>query len=73
MRGVGSDGKYNLLVLTRDRTSDRAQKLLDLGNNSLLQGSFADEEIVRGGLTGFMRFFRKPSAGPTAISMSSGS
>ncbi|MBB4235794.1 NmrA family protein [Rhizobium sp. R635] len=50
VKGLVSDGQYNVLALTRDRTSDRAKELLDLGNVSVLQGSFADEDIVRRGL-----------------------
>jgi len=50
VRGLVGDGKYAVLALTRDGTSDRARQLKELENVSILEGSFADEDIVREGL-----------------------
>lgn len=50
VRGLVSDGKYHVLALTRDGASERSRQLLDLGNVSILQGSFADEDVIRQGL-----------------------
>lgn len=50
VRGLVADGKYEVLALTRDKTSERAQQLLALGNVTLLGGSFADEQVLRSGL-----------------------
>jgi len=43
------DKKYSVRVLTRDPTSARAKSLLALGNVELLQGTFADESVLRAG------------------------
>ena len=45
-----ADKKYAVRVLSRDPTSPRAKALLELGNVSFLEGSFADEAILREGL-----------------------
>ena len=45
-----ADKKYAVRVLSRDSTSPRARALLELGNVSFLEGSFADEAILREGL-----------------------
>ena len=45
-----ADKKYAVRVLSRDSTSPRAKALLELGNVSFLEGSFADEAILREGL-----------------------
>jgi len=45
-----ADKKYSVRVLSRDSTSPRAKALLELGNVSILEGSFADEAILREGL-----------------------
>ncbi|CAG8960261.1 hypothetical protein HYFRA_00012781 [Hymenoscyphus fraxineus] len=42
---------YQILVLTRDTTSPRAQSLLSLPTISLLQGSLADEAVLKKGFT----------------------
>jgi hypothetical protein len=47
-----ADKKYSVRVLTRDTSSPRAQALLALGNVSMLEGSFADEAILREGFRG---------------------
>jgi NmrA-like family len=49
VRALVADKKYSVLVLTRDSTSPRAKALLELGNVSLLEGSFADESVLREG------------------------
>jgi uncharacterized protein YbjT (DUF2867 family) len=49
VRALVADKKYSVRVLTRDSTSPRAQALLALGNVSMLEGSFADEDVLRGG------------------------
>lgn len=46
------DRKYSVRVLTRNAHSGRAQRLLALGNVSLVEGSFADEAVLRKGLRG---------------------
>ncbi|WP_427132274.1 NmrA family NAD(P)-binding protein [Pseudarthrobacter sp. S9] len=48
VQGLVADKKYKVRVLTRDATSPRAQALLALGNVSILEGSFADEEMCCG-------------------------
>src|SRR5262245_1888667 len=50
VRGLVSDGKYSVLALTRDTTSARAKSLLEMGDVTLLEGTFADEEIMREGM-----------------------
>jgi hypothetical protein len=52
VRGLVADGKYAVRVLTRDLNSARAQELLALGNVSFLEGTFADEAILREGFAG---------------------
>ena len=47
-----ADKKYAVRVLSRDSTSPRAKALLELGNVSFLEGSFADEAILREGFRG---------------------
>ncbi|KQW03450.1 NmrA family NAD(P)-binding protein [Streptomyces sp. Root369] len=49
VRALVADKKYSVRVLTRDSNSPRAQALLALGNVSLLEGSFADEDVLREG------------------------
>ncbi|MBN8752804.1 MULTISPECIES: NmrA family NAD(P)-binding protein [Variovorax] len=51
IRALVADGKYAVRVLTRDPESPRAKELLALGNVSLLEGSFADEAILREGFS----------------------
>ena len=50
VRGLVGDGKYSVLALSRDPSSPRARSLLDLGNVTILEGSFADESNLREGL-----------------------
>lgn len=52
IRALVADKKYAARVLTRDTTSRRAKALLELPNVSVLEGSFADEDILRTGLRG---------------------
>ncbi|WP_427132245.1 NmrA family NAD(P)-binding protein [Pseudarthrobacter sp. S9] len=52
VQGLVADKKYKVRVLTRDATSPRAQALLALGNVSILEGSFADEDVLREGFRG---------------------
>lgn len=47
-----ADKKYSVKALTRDPASRRAQALLALGNVSLLEGTFADEAVLREGFRG---------------------
>jgi len=49
VRGLVSDGKYSVLALSRDANSARAKSLVNLGNVSILEGSFADEANLREG------------------------
>src|SRR5438270_2851094 len=52
VRALVADGKYSVRVLSRDSTSPRARALLALGNVSILEGSFADEDALRQGFRG---------------------
>src|SRR6476646_320157 len=52
VRALVADKKYSVQVLTRDSTSPRAQALLALGTVSTLEGSFADEDVLREGFRG---------------------
>src|SRR5918993_5565095 len=49
VRALVADGKYSVRVLTRDSTSPRARALLGLGNVSIVEGSFADDDVLREG------------------------
>ncbi|MEX5637652.1 NmrA family NAD(P)-binding protein [Parafrankia sp. FMc2] len=49
VRALVADKKYSVRVLTRDSTSPRAQAILALGNVSFLEGSFANEDVLREG------------------------
>lgn len=49
VRGLVADGKYEVLALSRDASSTRAQALLALGNVAILEGTFADEAVLREG------------------------
>src|SRR5260370_41332962 len=48
-----ADKKYAVRVRSRDSTSPRAKALFELGNDSFLEGSFADEAILREGFRGY--------------------
>lgn len=50
VRGLVEDGRYEVLALTRDAESTRARELAALGNVSFLQGTFADEAMLREGM-----------------------
>jgi len=52
IQALVADKKYSCKVLTRDPSSKRAQELLALGNVELMEGSFADEDILRAGFAG---------------------
>ena len=52
IRALVSDKKYSVRFLSRDSVSRRAADLLALGNVSVLEGSFADEAILREGFRG---------------------
>jgi len=52
IQGLVSDRKYQVRVLTRDTTSKRAKDLLAFGNVELLEGTFADEAVLRKGYQG---------------------
>ena len=52
VRALVADKKYSVRVLSRDSTSRRAKALLALDNVSVLEGSFADEAILREGFRG---------------------
>ena len=49
VRALVADKKYSVRVLSRDPASRRAKELLELGNVSILEGTFADEEALREG------------------------
>src|ERR1700722_19386918 len=52
VRALVADKKYSVRFLSRDTTSRRAMDLLALDNVSILEGSFADEAILREGFRG---------------------
>lgn len=52
IRTLVADEKYSVRFLSRDSTSRRAKDLLALGNVSVLEGSFADEAVLREGFRG---------------------
>ncbi len=52
IRALVSDKKYSVRFLSRDPASRRATDLLALDNVSVLDGSFADEAILREGFRG---------------------
>ncbi|MFJ1672936.1 NmrA family NAD(P)-binding protein [Streptomyces bottropensis] len=52
VRALVADRRYSVRLLTRDATSARARELLALGNVSILEGSFADEDVLREGFRG---------------------
>jgi len=47
-----ADKKYSVKALSRDGSSRRAKALLALGNVSILEGTFADEAVLREGFRG---------------------
>src|SRR6201986_5397058 len=52
IRALVSDKKYSVRFLSRDPASRRAKDLLALDNVSVLEGSFADEAVLREGFRG---------------------
>jgi hypothetical protein len=52
VRDLVADGKYCVRVLTRDTNSSRAKGLVALGNVTLVEGSFADDDVLREGFRG---------------------
>jgi len=52
VRALVADKKYAVRVLTRDANSPRAQALLALGNVTIVEGTFANEEVLREGFRG---------------------
>ena len=52
IRELVADKKYSVRFLTRDPGSRRAKELLSLDQVSYLQGSFADESVLREGFRG---------------------
>ncbi|KAH8804902.1 hypothetical protein F5884DRAFT_430464 [Xylogone sp. PMI_703] len=52
VRGLVKDKKYSCRVLTRAVSNPRARLLESLGNVELIEGTFADEDILRAGLRG---------------------
>ncbi|SIK58937.1 hopanoid-associated sugar epimerase [Mycobacteroides abscessus subsp. abscessus] len=57
VKGLVGDGKYSVRALTRDITSRRAKDLTELGDVALIEGTFADEDVLRAGLRGCNRAF----------------
>jgi len=49
VRGLMSNGGYDVVALTRDGSAPRARALRDMGDVTLLEGSFADEGTLREG------------------------
>jgi hypothetical protein len=52
VKALVNDKKYQVRVLTRDTSSNRANELLALGNVELLQGTLTDESTLRNGFRG---------------------
>jgi hypothetical protein len=50
VRGLVEDGGYSVLALTRDVNSVRARSLLEMGDVTLLEGTFMDEATLREGM-----------------------
>ncbi len=57
LQSLVADKKYSCLVLSRDPASLRAQYLSSLGNISFLEGSFADESVLRRGFKACSKAF----------------
>src|ERR1700753_2971290 len=49
VRRLVGDAKYSVLALSRDAASARAKSLLDMGEVSIVEGTFADEAVLREG------------------------
>jgi hypothetical protein len=49
VRALAGDGRYSVLALSRDPRSARARSLIEMGDVSVLEGSFANEAILREG------------------------
>lgn len=52
IQGLVKDDGYRVRFLTRDTNSRRSRRLLAFGNTEALEGSFADEDILRKGFHG---------------------
>lgn len=52
VRGLVQDKAYSVRALTRDLNSARAKELVALGNVELMEGTFANEEVLRKGFAG---------------------
>lgn len=52
VQALVADKKYSVRALSRDPESRRAKALQALGNVSILQGTFADEHVLREGFRG---------------------
>ena len=57
VEGLVGDGGYTVRALTRDHGSARARQLADLGDVEILEGSLADEDVLRAGFRGCDRAF----------------
>lgn len=52
IRGLVADGRYAVRALSRDPGSRRANLLRELGNVEIVEGTFADEDVLRAGFRG---------------------
>jgi hypothetical protein len=52
IRALVQDKKYLVRALSRDATSRRAKAIIELGNVTILEGTFADEDTLRAGFRG---------------------
>ena len=52
VKALVADGAYSVRALSRDDGSERAKSLAALGNVTIVEGSFADEDVLRQGLRG---------------------
>jgi hypothetical protein len=52
IKALVADRKYAVRALSRDASSRRAKALLALGNVEIVEGTFADEEVLRAGFRG---------------------
>ncbi|KPF53358.1 hypothetical protein J2792_003632 [Novosphingobium capsulatum] len=50
VRGLVQDGRYRVLALTRDKNSARARALAQWDQVDFLEGTFADEAVLRAGM-----------------------
>ncbi len=61
IQALVKDKKYFCRVLSRDPNSVRAKSLVALGNVEIVEGTFADEDVLRKGVSSLVSFLIFPS------------